>query len=228
MIEKISLYFLFFMVYSFLGWIVEIIDEFFYSRKFINRGFLIGPYLPIYGFGGLFISLLLQRFDNKPVLLFILSICICSVLEYFTSYVLEKIFNARWWDYSRYKYNLNGRICLNTLIPFGLLGLFMIYFLNPIIYGLLNKLDSQVMIYLAIFLFVVFVIDFIVSVSILDLIKSSIKKFDKDNTEEITKKIKEVLSKNRLTRRLINAFPNLRYIGKKIKKNINKVLTKEQ
>ena len=223
MIYNIEKLFLIFIIYSFLGWIVEIINEIVTTKNFVNRGFLIGPYCPIYGVGGLLIYLLLNRFSNNILLLFICSIIICSLIEYITSYIMEKLFDARWWDYTNRKYNINGRICLETMIPFGLLGVAMIYFINPIILKIVSKANPIIINYICIILFSIFVIDIVISTIILKNIKNDIEKVDKDNTEEITKKIKQVLSKNILTRRLFKAFPNVKYIKNVIKKNINKV-----
>ena len=228
MLHEFAIYFILFFVYSFLGWVVEVINEIVTTKKFVNRGFLIGPYCPIYGFGGLFITVFLQRYKDDFIVLFILSIVICSFIEYFTSFILEKIFDARWWDYTDRKYNLNGRICLETLLPFGLLGLAMIYLINPIIFKIIYKCDDKIINLLFIALFTIFLVDLFVSSVILNKVKKDIKKVDKDNTEEITKKIKQVLSENFLTRRLILAFPNIKYLKNAIRSNINKVITKEQ
>ena len=85
---KLKKYFLLFMMYSIVGWIMEVILALICHHKFINRGFLIGPYLPIYGVGCILMLLLLERFKDKPILLVILSMVICSLLEYITSYLL--------------------------------------------------------------------------------------------------------------------------------------------
>lgn len=78
---------------------------------------MIGPYCPIYGWGALAITILLKRYIDDWIVLLFMSIITCGILEYATSYVMEKLFHARWWDYSRRKYNINGRVCLETLIP---------------------------------------------------------------------------------------------------------------
>ena len=132
-LEIVCRCFLYFLIYSFIGWLMEVIGKFFEYKRFINRGFLIGPICPIYGYGVLAIIFLIG--DNKSDILtvFLKSIFICSILEYFTSYFMEKLFKARWWDYSRRKYNINGRICLETMIPFGLLGTLVVYAIHPII-----------------------------------------------------------------------------------------------
>ena len=112
---------------------MEVVWNVFTDKKLVNRGFLIGPYCPIYGVGCLLLVFLLGRFKGQPVILFLMSIIVCSILEYSTSYIMEKLFKARWWDYSEYKFNLNGRICAATMIPFGILGVLVVYYLNPIV-----------------------------------------------------------------------------------------------
>src|SRR5699024_6506637 len=112
MIKTICIYILFFFVYSFLGWCLEVICILITEKRFINRGILIGPICPIYGYGVLIMALFFRKYLNDPITLFILIIVSCSILEYFTSYFLEKVYHTRWWDYSTKKFNINGRICL--------------------------------------------------------------------------------------------------------------------
>ena len=122
------MYFILFMFYSFIGWIIEIINEIITEKRYVNRGFLVGPYCPIYGFGTIFMITLLTRYLDDFIVLFIMSVVICSLLEYFTSYIMEKMFKARWWDYSDKKFHINGRICLSNCIAFGVLGLLIVKF----------------------------------------------------------------------------------------------------
>ena len=107
-------YFLLFIIYSFLGWCIESIYCMIEQRKVVSRGFLIGPYCPIYGWGALIMIFTLQRYLNDPIVLFVMGALVASVIEYITSLVMEKIFHARWWDYSHMKFNVNGRICLTN------------------------------------------------------------------------------------------------------------------
>ena len=125
-----KIYFLTFIIYSFVGWIMETLFCFFVTKKMVNRGFLIGPICPIYGVGCMLLIFLLNKYINQPIALFALSIIVCSILEYFTSYIMEKLFKVRWWDYSDKKFNINGRICLETMVPFGILGTLIVYFMN--------------------------------------------------------------------------------------------------
>ena len=215
---EIDKYIILFFAFSFLGWLMEVMMVILKERKIVNRGFLIGPYCPIYGFGGLIMTLLLQNIKNNPILLFLLSLLICSVLEYETSYVMEKLFHARWWDYSNRKFNINGRICLTNMIAFGLLGCLIIYILDPIYFEKIKYLSTQILNIICIILLALFLIDSIFSIKIIKNIKL-IKKNMKDNTEEITRRVKEILiEKSALTRRIVEAFPNMMVIKEKIKR----------
>ena len=129
-------FFLLFIIYSFMGWLMEVIVVSIAKHKLSSRGFLIGPVCPIYGYGVVLVSLLLQKYQNDIVILFFMSVIICGILEYFTSFFMEKIFKARWWDYSKKKFNINGRICLENLIWFGIACCIVIYIFNPILHRL--------------------------------------------------------------------------------------------
>ncbi len=198
-----------FLIYSFIGWIVEVSAFLIQDHKFVNRGFLIGPVVPIYGTGGILITILLTKYQSDPIVLFCMTVIVCSILEYLTSYVMEKIFKTRWWDYSNKKFNINGRICLSNLIVFGIMGLAMVYLINPFLINILNKIDPILLKCVVSILMVLFVIDFFVSFSVTSKIKNVGKVVFKDSTEEINAKVKEILlSKGKLTRRVIKAFPN--------------------
>ena len=133
-------YALLFFIYSFVGWLYETVLCSVEERKLINRGFLRGPYCPVYGFGAIIDILVLNKIDNIFVLFFMGVILTCS-LEYFTSWLLEKLFDARWWDYSYMKFNIKGRICLLGAIVFGLFSVLLIKLLNPFVMSLINKID---------------------------------------------------------------------------------------
>jgi len=216
----IRVYFLLFIIYSITGWCMEVIGKLIQYKRFINRGFLIGPYCPIYGYGALLITFLLKKYIQDPIALFFMAIIICGTLEYLTSYYMEKMFKARWWDYSQRKFNINGRICLDTIIPFGLLGMFIMYVSNPF---LINKIEllPDVWLNMLFWIFIViFVTDNIVSGIVIRYVKKTEKDLgtELDNTEEITKKVKEVLSnKSILHRRLLHAYPKLEAVKIKIK-----------
>ena len=157
-----KIYFLLFITYSFIGWIIEIIDRFKVNKKIVNRGFLIGPYIPIYGCCAIVMVLLLHSVKN-PITLFTSSILIASIGEYLTSYIMEKAFHARWWDYSDYKYNLNGRICLINCLGFGILGFILIKYLNNFLYNIYSNLNETTLNIIFYTLITIFIIDLIVS-----------------------------------------------------------------
>lgn len=212
--HNFQIYFLLFLTYSCLGWIMEVIVTYPDTKKFVNRGFLIGPYCPIYGFGGLAITILLKNYTKDPIVLFLMAVIICGTLEYFTSYIMEKIFKARWWDYSAKKYNINGRICLETVVPFGILGCLVMYVLNPITFKYLNMLSNSMLNIISAICFTIFITDNIVSYNVISSFTKTVKTINvgkiKDNTEEITKKVREVLiGKSFFNKRLMEAYPNL-------------------
>lgn len=218
--RSFSIYVLLFFLYSFLGWCLEVGCKLVSERKFVNRGFLIGPYCPIYGFGALFMTLFLRRYLDDPITLFIMIVLSCSILEYFTSYFLEKIYHTRWWDYTKYRFNINGRICLETMIPFGLFGLLIMYKVNPFFLHILEQIPPLWGYILAFGLLFLFLLDNIVSSkAILEIqkINKNVQKkilIHKDDTERITKLVREKVEKSKkiLETRVIHAFPHLKLL----------------
>lgn len=138
--ENLLYYYLaFFMVYSFLGWCVEVIYATIKSGKFLNRGFLNGPLCPIYGFGVVIILEFLGDYKNNIFQLFLYSTILVSALEYLVGFLLEKLFHHKWWDYSRMKFNINGYISLAFSILWGVACVLVIRYIHPIIEILVFK-----------------------------------------------------------------------------------------
>lgn len=202
-------YFLSFIFYSFLGWGMEVLLTLCRNKKFVDRGFLLGPYCPIYGFGCLLIIFFLKRYTDNVLVLFILAMVICLSLEYLTSLIMELIFKARWWDYSNKKYNINGRICLEYGLFFGIAGSLIMYVVHPFILGLIGRLSDSLLLIIGITVLVLFLIDFIVSfVAVSNINKFEFKKYN-DSTEDISLMVREYLLKHsKLTKRLVKAFPS--------------------
>lgn len=198
---------------------MEVINAYIQHKRFINRGFLIGPYCPIYGIGMLLIINLLKNYMESYVVLFILAMVICMAVEYLTSLVMEWLFNARWWDYSNRKFNINGRICLETAIPFGLGGMLIMYVVNPFLTGILDKGSEKLIVILGIILMVIFFTDLVVSFFvILKFRKVGVENF-KDDTEEMNKKVRDYLmSHSYLTKRIVESFPSAKLRVEKFKK----------
>lgn len=221
--ETIKKYILMFFIYAITGWIMESTMISIKNKKFVNRGFLVGPICPIYGYGALLVTILLKKYQDDIVVTFFMSMIICGVLEYFTSYFMEKIFKNRWWDYSKKKFNINGRICLENLVLFGFASCFIIYITNPFIIQNLELIPSTIQTIIIIILFVIYLIDIIVSYKIILNLKAVSKEL-KDNTIEISEKVKNIiLSKSIFQRRLVNAFPNI-----KVKLEYAKSILKEK
>ena len=126
---------LYFFAYSILGWACECLYCGIPARRFINRGFLEGPYCPIYGCGALIVILVLDPLKGHPLLLFLGAMIFTSVLEYVTSWLMEKLFHSKWWDYSERPFNINGRVCLLNSLLFGIMGLAVMYVVHPFICG---------------------------------------------------------------------------------------------
>lgn len=177
----------------------------------------MGPWCPIYGFGAVFISLLLSRHAEDPLAVFGLAILICGILEYSASYMLEKIFHARWWDYSTKKFNLNGRVCAGTLLPFGLLGLLLVYAITPVMFSCFDLLSETMIQIICLSLSLLFLADITISTTTLVKIRVHAGKLNGDSTEKITNEVRSVLAeKSALVRRMMRAFPEARLYNGKI------------
>jgi len=218
---KLEYYILLFFFMSMLGWLIEVAVKWIQYGRFINRGFLIGPYCPIYGVGAVLIVLLLSRFKADPFNVFALTMLLCGTLEYATSYTMEKLFHARWWDYSQKRFNLNGRVCAQTLIPFGLLGLALVYWIAP---GLWSFFDAwpPILVDLNCFLLVgLLIADITVSTSVLSRIRAAADHLEGDSTEELTRKVRTILSRQGvLHRRTLRAFPRARFTNERIRRQM--------
>jgi uncharacterized membrane protein len=151
--------FLFLAVYSFLGWIAEVLYVLVRERSLQNRGFLTGPFVPIYGFGAIALILLVLPYIDNPFVVFIASVLITSILEFVTHLVLDKLFHIKLWDYSNRRFNLQGRICLENSLLFGMLGLLLIYVLHPAVVRLLVAIPHDAAIALAWTLIGILIVD---------------------------------------------------------------------
>ena len=203
-------YILLFFMYSIFGWLMETTIQFVLKHKWVNRGFLIGPYCPIYGTGAIIIHLFLRGYITDFKVLFVMSIVVCAILEYLISYIMEKLFKARWWDYSDKKFNINGRICLETSIPFGVLGTLSVYIVNPFIFDLLNKVPISIIRMSSVVITFVLFLDMAVSLNIISRFRESTFNLKEDNSELISLKVKKELIKiSKSYKRLLQSFPKL-------------------
>lgn len=158
--EKIALYVLYFFFYSLLGWIAETIYCSVAAKKFINRGFLTGPMCPIYGTGAVVMTVALTPLKAYPVLVFLVGIVLCDIVEFLTSYVMEKLFHARWWDYSDRWLNIQGRICFRHSMYWGIASVAFLYFIHPNVgEELFSSLPAKYIYIIVAFILVIFAFD---------------------------------------------------------------------
>lgn len=208
-----------FILYSILGYFMEILYCSIMNKKItLNRGFFLGPYLPIYGICCIVMSFILNRYSNDIFALFTMSFLICSIIEYITSYLLEKIFKVRWWDYRKMKFNLNGRVCLLNSILFGVGGVGLITLINPIVNGIIFYMPNMLESIISFTLLIVFITDLSITIkTLVDIKISSLKYTDHDATEEIKEKIRLKLEKHSFfVSKVLNAFPKLSGINSSI------------
>lgn len=145
MILGLSIYFILmdFYIFALAGWIYESTFVSIRSRKPVNRGFLVGPILPLYGFGAVSVYILLRPFSKYGSLLYVMGMLVATVLEYITSWLMEVLFHAKWWDYSKEPYNLHGRIALIPSMFWGILSLFMFDVFQPAASWVINKIPYE-------------------------------------------------------------------------------------
>lgn len=216
--DKIHFFIILFFIYSFIGWLVEIIIFLVGEKKFVNRGFLIGPFIPIYGVACIAITLFLSKNIEDLFALFLKSAVICGILEYLVSLIMEKIFKARWWDYSHKKFNINGRVCFSTLILFSLGSLACIFYINPFLFSIINNISIDLLKIINYVLITFFISDLIITLFILFKVKNKIKFVPRDSTEKMSEIVKkELLKSSTLIKRLVLSFPNLKILYSKFK-----------
>lgn len=231
----LSQYFLLLITYSFLGWAFESALCSINERKFVNRGFLNGPICPVYGFGALASILALYNRIDNIVVLFLAGALITCMVEYITSVLLEKLFNAKWWDYSHHRVNFQGRVCLLGVLVFGALSVLLLKYIHPFVFGLTSRISAPILIASAIFILLAVMLDIYITVRhLLNLkgrlsgIQSALDSFidqyakraedlknaiyDKfEESEFYNERIKKLISVGRFQdSRLARAFPKLK------------------
>ena len=155
--------FLFFF-WGVIGWITEVIDMKIEAGEFQNRGFLHMPICPLYGLVIPMLCVLLRSQRHSYVALFLLGILLCSLSEYAIGWLLEKLFNARWWDYSHMRFNVRGRVCLRNSVLFGVGTLLAVGFVEPVAEMVIHMIPLQTGMFICVFAVVVLIMDIAVSV----------------------------------------------------------------
>ena len=235
---EFEILFMYFFIYSVLGWVCEMIFWAITHSKITNTGFMYGPYSPIYGLGGVFVVVCLEPFLKDPIIVFFLGMIAATVLEYITSFLIEKAFNAKWWDYSHLPFNINGRVCLYFATLFGFLGLFTTYIIHPHIKTIINNIPEEYLAGLVMCCIIIMIIDFMSTLNTILNLKSKLiqikelaeaiadKKINQFNNIELIKQLEELKSSyiNKSSvfyKRILEAFPSLEF--KKLNNQINEL-----
>ena len=172
----ISLLFLYFVIYAFLGWILETVYCSVRERRFVARGFLYGPVCPIYGVGVLMMLCWFAPFTGQPLLFYVIATVCMSAWEYLVAWILETTTHIKYWDYSDRKFNLHGRICLSISLTWGVLAYLVIFWIHPVVAGLVERL-SVFTIYVAdVVLLVLLVADAAATIRELALLTAMLRK----------------------------------------------------
>ena len=204
---------LLFFLFSCVGWVMEVILKYIQFHRFINRGFLIGPYCPIYGFGAVAVTVLVGGLVGREGTvseIFWAGYVICGALEYFTSWYMENRFHARWWDYSSKPMNLHGRIWVGNLLLFGAASVLIVCLIDPIYFRLAEKIPAFWLYFGAIAVAVLLLADCITSHVLMNVVRREIDTQEGDNTEEITVRVRELLrNRSLLYHRIEQAYPDL-------------------
>jgi len=218
---------LLFFVYAIAGWCMEVILKYRQFHRFINRGFLTGPWLPIYGFGTVLITLgvnAIAGVEHSVGTTFLISFFLCGTVEYVASWIMEKRFHARWWDYSQKPMNLNGRVWIGNLILFGLAGVGIEYVANPLLFKLFDRISLRARAIIACVLLVVIAADYVVTHFVLKLVKTGVETSEADNTEQISKEVRLLLSdRNYFYSRFADAYPEVIYRTERINERMNAI-----
>lgn len=164
MITTLEHYFLWFLFYSFVGWMYESILVSCQQHRLVNRGFLNGPLCPIYGTGAILAVAILGNVHN-PIIIFLISMVGATILEYTTSWVMEQLFHARWWDYSNFRFNLQGRVCLLGALIFGLGGVGVVLGSQPYVERVTDMIPLPMLHTLVTVLALITIIDLAVTVT---------------------------------------------------------------
>lgn len=207
--QTIIKYSVLFFFYSAAGWLLESVYCSIGEKKIINRGFLTGPLCPIYGVAAVVMTVLIYNpFKDNPLIVFLLGIILCDIVEYITSYLMEKLFAARWWDYTYELLNVNGRICLKHSLYWGVISVIFVRVIHPSVEKLYDKVNGEYISYIFALLLIVFTIDLINAVikaidirklqfklnGIIEAINSNLDSAI-DNVEEKYSVMKEIIEK---------------------------------
>ena len=172
-------YFLWFILYSVGGWIMETILYMVVQRRVVKRGFLFGPLCPIYGVGAILATVTLYDRVDNIFLLFLIGMVMCTTLEYVTHFVLEKLFHTTWWDYSNKRFNIKGRICLKNSLLFGVGIVLIVRVFQPAIIYATDQIPDTAILWISFVIYSILLIDLATTVSGLKNTVEQLKDFQK-------------------------------------------------
>ena len=230
-------WFLWFVIYSFIGWAYESALFTIHDKRFVNRGFLNGPLCPVYGFGALLLLLILDHRTDSLVILFFAAVALTTTLEYITAIILENVFHAKWWDYSMFPMNFKGRISPLSSAVFGVLSVVGIKYIQPFMKSLTDQLSLNTKTTMLLIFFIYLIIDLSTTVrhvlilngrlsEIQSALNCFISKYSRragefrtaflvnfEESEFYSERIKTLFNLDRVqNRRMFRAFPKLRSI----------------
>ena len=223
-LQKIIYLLAFFFIYSFFGWLLESITKTIAQKKLVNSGFLFGPFCPIYGIGAIGMILILESFQGHYILTFIISLIVFSIWEYFVGWLLEKVFHAKYWDYSYYKFQIKGRVCLVNSLTWGFLGVAFTELIHPVASYLIFKLPESIVNFSVLILIIYVIIDSVISSVKIKNINLSINKLG-EITNTIKEKIDELKNlpeKAKKSDRLKTAIEELKEKQQELKNGLDK------
>ncbi|MDR0463405.1 MAG: putative ABC transporter permease [Pseudomonadales bacterium] len=224
----------YFLIFSFIGWINDTVHaSIWFAKKPTNSGMLFGPWCPIYAAGAFLVYILIFPFAEHPLLVFLATIAIATLLELIVGQILYKLFKRRWWDYSNWPFNINGHICLIVSVYWGLLGLFMVYVLFPFATSLIELIPLPLGYILLAILMSLFLFDVTFTfISLFSFHKNwrRIIELGKFNAYKTSLQMEESLSRIRKKigwnqRRFLHSFPNLK---KGFENNVRKAREKSK
>lgn len=164
----------YFIIYAFFGWCLEVVYQAVEHGKFINRGFLNGPYCPIYGFGVIIVCYALEPIKGNLVVLYVGAVLLTTSLELLTGFLLEKIFDQKWWDYSKERFNLKGYICLKFSLLWGVACLVAVRLIHPSVERFVSKIPYKFGIVMLSLIMAGFISDMIITVMAIVHIKKKL------------------------------------------------------
>lgn len=208
---------MYFVIYSFLGWVLESVYRSFCEKKLINTGFLTGPFCPIYGTGAIIMILGLGHFKDQYILIFVISFFVLSIWEYIVGWFVEKAFKTKYWDYSKHRFNIKGRVCLTNSFFWGILGLVFINFIHPFICMIISNIDIRILKYITYTVAILMATDAIICIIKVKNIKNTLQKVEELN--------KEILEKLKYIKENAN-YPDREKVTENVQKIVEELKTK--